>query len=73
MKNLPDWYLPVQSQPGPNLVQQLDAAPFCENYKTLYFDAKHSEKGLNRGTEISGALFFLKKKGAFFGQYWILP
>ena len=38
---------------GPNLVLlcvwQSDAAPFCENYAKLYFDTKHSEKGLNRG------------------------
>ena len=37
---------------GPNLdllcVQQSGAAPFCENYAKLYFDAKHLEKGLNR-------------------------
>ena len=37
---------------GPNLeflcVQQLEAAPFCENQAKLYFDAKHLEKGLNR-------------------------
>ena len=38
---------------GPNLdllcVQQLGTAPFCENYAKFYFDAKHLEKGLNRG------------------------
>ena len=28
---------------------QLNTASFCENYAKLYFDAKHSEKGLNRG------------------------
>ena len=28
---------------------QSDAAPFCENYAKLDFDAKHLEKGLNRG------------------------
>ena len=37
----------------PNLdllsVQQSDAVPFCENYTKLYFNAKHLEKGLNRG------------------------
>ena len=37
---------------GPNLdllcVQQSGAAPFCENYAELHFDAKHLEKGLNR-------------------------
>ena len=38
---------------GPNVdllcVQQSGAAPFWENYAKLYFDTKHSEKGLNRG------------------------
>ena len=43
------------------------AAPFCENYTKLYFDAKHLEKGLNRRWgEIFGAFF---QKSAFFGQY----
>ena len=30
-------------------VRLSNAAPFWENYAKLYFDAKHSEKGLNRG------------------------
>ena len=30
-------------------VQQSDTAPFCENYAKLYSNAKHLEKGLNRG------------------------
>ena len=30
-------------------IQQLDAAPFCENYAKLYFDGKHLEKVLNKG------------------------
>ena len=38
---------------GPNLdllcIQLSNAAPFCKNYAKLYFDAKHLEKGLNRG------------------------
>ena len=38
---------------GPNLdllcVRQLNAAPFCENYAKLYFDAKNLEIGLNNG------------------------
>ena len=29
-------------------VRLSNAAPFCENYTNLYFDAKHLEKGLNR-------------------------
>ena len=37
-------------------VQLSNAAPFCKNYIKLCFDAKHLEKGLNRG-EIFGALF----------------
>ena len=28
-------------------VRQSDAAPFCENYTKLYFDAKHLEKKTN--------------------------
>ena len=30
-------------------VQLSNAAPFCQNYTKLYFDAKHLENGLNRG------------------------
>ena len=37
----------------PNLdllcIQQLGAASLCENYAKLNFDAKHLEKGWNRG------------------------
>ena len=51
---------------GPNLdlliFQQLDADPFCDNYVKLYFDVKHLEKGLNRGGEIFGAVFFFFSK-----------
>ena len=54
---------------GPNLdllcVQQSGAAPFCENYAKLYFNSKHFEKGLNKGAEIFGSLFFKKKKKMF--------
>ena len=57
---------------GPNLdllcVQQSDAAPICENFRMLCFAAKHLEKGLNRGGEIFGSLFF--QKNVHFGQYW---
>ena len=39
--------------PGPNLdlfcIRQSNAAPFCENYAKLYFDAKHLNKRLNKG------------------------
>ena len=49
---------------GPNLdllcVQQLGTAPFCENYAKFYFDAKHLEKGLNRGWWNFFVLFFQK-------------
>ena len=42
----------LDASSGPNLdllcVQQSGAAPFCENYAKLYFDAKHLVKGLNR-------------------------
>ena len=39
------------SCPNLNLlcVRQSNAASFCENYAKLYFDAKHLEKGLNKG------------------------
>ena len=42
---------PRRSSPNLDLlcVQQSDVASFCENYAKLYFDAKHLEKGLNRG------------------------
>ena len=43
-------------------VRQSDAAPFCENYTKLYFDAKHLEKKTN-----SFFNFFLTKK-CLFGQ-----
>ena len=35
-----------------HLIQQSDAALFCEIYENFYFDAKHLEKGLNRGDNI---------------------
>ena len=55
-----------------------NAAPFCENYAKPYFDAKHLEKGLNRGRggkggreggegEIFGALF--SKRCSFLNFY----
>ena len=44
---------PFAIKPDPNLdllrIQQSDAAPFCENYGKLYFDAELLERGLNRG------------------------
>ena len=43
-------------------VRQSDAAPFCENYTKLYFDAKHLEKKTN-----SFFNCFLSKK-CLFGQ-----
>ena len=42
-------------------VQQSDTALFCENYVWLYFDSKHLGKGLKRGEDIFGAIFFQKK------------
>ena len=46
-------YIYIHNNTGPNLdllcVQQSHAAPFCENYAKLYFNAKHLEKGSNRG------------------------
>ena len=41
-----------------------------ENYAKFYFDAKHLEKGQNKGGEIFSAVFF---KCALFGQYCMLP
>ena len=47
-------------------VRLSNVASFCENYATLYFDAKHLEKGLNReASEIFGAFFSKKKKVPF--------
>ena len=38
-----------------------NAAPFCENYANLYFDAKHLEKGLNtRELKFFGPFFHKK-------------
>ena len=55
---------------GPNLdkdsVWILDPAPFYENYKKLYFDAKLLKSDVNRGGEIWDALFF--KESALYGQ-----
>ena len=31
------------------MCQQLEAAPFFENYVELYFDAKHLQKEFNKG------------------------
>ena len=55
-------------------VRLLSAAHFCQNYAKLYFDAKHLEKGLNRGGVLNfwGPFF---QKSVFFdksilsGQY----
>ena len=47
------WDAIMEGYSGPNLdlicAQQSNAAPFCENYARLFFDAKQLEKGLNRG------------------------
>ena len=60
---------------GPNLdllcVPQSAAAPICENDSMLYFDAKHLEKGFNRGWWNFWFPFF--KKNYHLGQYWKLP
>ena len=42
-------------------VRQSDAAPFCENYAKLYFDAKQLENRLNIGGCKTFVAFFLKK------------
>ena len=43
-------------------VRLSNAAPFCENYAKLYFDAKHLEKGLNRGEGREGGQALFHKK-----------
>ena len=35
-------------------VRLSNAATFCENYAKLHFDAKHLEKGVNRGGNRNG-------------------
>ena len=60
---------------GPNLdlfcVRISNAAPFCEDYAKLYFDAKHLEKGLNwRWWNFWGPFF--KKKYPFFKKVLFL-
>ena len=42
-------------------VRLLNAAPFFENYAKLYFDAKHLEKGLNRGEGVTFLVPFFRK------------
>ena len=42
-----------------------DAAPFCENFAKLYFDAKHLEEGFNRGWGNFWCLFFKKREVPF--------
>ena len=47
-----------------------NAAPFYKNYVKLHFDAKHLEKGLNRG---DFWCFFLKKKVSFLANIECCP
>ena len=58
-------------------IQLSNAAPFCENYAKLYFDAKHLENRLNRGAVKFWGPFFKKvpffHKSALSGQYEMLP
>ena len=61
-------------------VRLSNVASFCENYATLYFDAKHLEKGLNReASEIFGGFFSKKKKCPFWPisnaalNFWNMP
>ena len=62
-------------------VRLSNVASFCENYPSLYFDAKHLEKGLNReASEIFGAFFSKKKKKCPFWpisnaalNFWNMP
>ena len=52
-------------------IRLLSAAPFCQNYAKLYYDAKHLEKGLNREEWNFYGPFFIKS--ALSGQYRMLP
>ena len=47
-------------------VRLSNAAPFCENYTKLYFDAKHLEKGLKRMGGVKFLVPFFSKKVSFF-------
>ena len=57
-------YSMLDAPSGPNLdllyVQQSGTAPICENHSMLYFDAKHLQKGLNRGWSNFWFPFFKK-------------
>ena len=48
---------------GLSFLRLSNAAPFYENYTKLYSDAKHLEKGLNRGGFL---VFFISEKVSFF-------
>ena len=52
-------------------IQQSGSAFFCKSYAKLYFDAKHFEKGLNKGWW-NFCFPFFKKKKVCFSQYWKL-
>ena len=43
-------------------VRLSNSTPFCGNYEELYFDAKHSEKGLNSGVGLKFLEPFFYKK-----------
>ena len=44
----------------PLLHSTMECCPFCKNYAKLYFDAKHLEKGFNKGGELFDAYFSKK-------------
>ena len=46
-------------------VRLLNTAPFCENYTKFYFDAKHSENGLNKGGGVKLLKLFFKNSALF--------
>ena len=47
-QNYGDFCVPIDPNLDCSCIQQLDAAPFCENYAKPYFDAKHFEREWNR-------------------------
>ena len=47
-QNYGDFCVPADPNLDCLCVQQVDAAPFCENYAKHYFDAKHFEREWNR-------------------------
>ena len=56
--------------PGLYCVRQSNVTPFCENYAKLYFDAKHLEKGLNRGGGGECPFWPIPNAAQSWGNHW---